>query len=266
MRKRHTRKFGIIYNLITGGIIIATGVIGILSFVESAKAGKTQKQYEALVQTVSRETEAENTVDGRRKETDEEEMPYESPIDFEMLSSMNPDIAGWIRIPDTRINYPIVQGRDNDTYLYKSFSGEDADAGCIFLDFESRRDLRGYNNILYGHNMKDGSMFRDVVRYKDEDYFKEHQYFEIYTPEETIHLKAVACYYIQDDPEVRRTRFREDQEFSAFVRNMLAPCKFAQIPLKPVANLYTLVTCSYEAENGKTVLFAVEQDQESKTP
>lgn len=225
---------------------------------------KAQREYERLAQMVTEETAttAEETTAEETEETEREtEPPYVSPIDFEELVRINPDVVGWIRIPDTNVDYPIVQAADNDTYLHKSFEGEETAAGSIFLDFESQSDLRGYNSILYGHHMRNGSMFKDIVRYKEEEYFKEHQYFEIYTPTETIHLKAVSCYYIKNDPMVRKTRFKTEESFQAFVQVMLDPCEYAQIPQEPVKNLYTLVTCSYEVDDGRTVLFAVEADE-----
>lgn len=181
-----------------------------------------------------------------------------SEDDFKKLARINPDIVGWIRIPDTNINYPIVQGYDNETYLHKDFEGKPSAAGSIFLDFESQSNLRGYNNILYGHHMKDGSMFRDLVFFKEESYFKEHQYFQIDTPKETIYLKAVACYFIRNNPLVRRTAFRNEESFQQFVQEMTEPCRYAELPDTPVKGLYTLITCSYEVEDGRTVLFAVE--------
>lgn len=112
----------------------------------------------------------------------------------------NPDTIGWIKVPDTNIDYPIVQGTDNDFYLNHDFYGKESVGGAIYLDFESQGDFVGRNNILYGHNMKNGSMFKDVIHYKDEEYFKEHQYFSIYTPDREIRLKAVACYYGEAQP------------------------------------------------------------------
>lgn len=180
---------------------------------------RDQKEYERIAriagpeeQTVQ-ETAASKEAEIESETEQETEPPYISPVNFEELAKINPDIVGWIRIPDTNINYPIVQGKDNDVYLHKSFEGEESQAGCIFLDFESQKNMRGYNNILYGHHMRDGSMFKDVVLYKEEEYFKEHQYFELYTPEETIHLKAVACYYTENDPMVRKTRFKTRESF-----------------------------------------------------
>lgn len=247
-------------------VLIVTAISKAGAFGGYIERWKTQKDYEKLALEVKQEETAGTEVNQRNDNfvSETETKPsYISPVDFKKLAAVNPDVVGWITIPNTNIDYPIVQCSDNETYLNKSFDGKEAKAGSIFLDFESQKELRGCNTVLYGHHMKNGTMFKDVVLYKDEDYFKEHQYFEIYTPKETIHLKAVSCYYIQNDPVVRKTRFRNRESFQEFVKTMLKPCPFAEIPEKPIENLYTLVTCSYEIEDGRTVLFAVEVDKES---
>lgn len=174
----------------------------------------------------------------------------------------NPDTIGWIRVPDTNIDYPIVQGEDNDFYLNHDFYGKENIAGAIYLDFESQGDFVGRNNVLYGHNMKNGSMFKDVNRYKDEAYFKEHQFFSIYTPDREIRLKAVAAYYGEAQPIVRKTRFKSQESFDAFVHEMVKPCSYGGEITYPARTLYTLVTCSYEINDARTFLFAVEVDED----
>ena len=103
------------------------------------------------------------------------------------------------------MDYPIVQGTDNDFYLKHDFYGKESAAGTIYLDFESEKDFEGRNQILYGHNMKNGSMFKDINRYKDPEYFKP-SVFSIYTPSREIHLKAVSCYYGPAEPLCARRR------------------------------------------------------------
>ena len=117
---------------------------------------------------------------------------------------------------------------------------------------------------LYGHNMKNGSMFKDVNRYKDEAYFKEHQFFSIYTPDREIRLKAVAAYYGEAQPIVRKTRFKSQESFDAFVHEMVKPCSYGVEITYPARTLYTLVTCSYEINDARTFLFAVEVDEDGK--
>ena len=268
MEEKKSQKRGWIHKLIIMVLVVVAGVSGgqfLKIYIEDYRA---QREDEKLVQMISQEeTPSQESTEESREEMPEEtakqqEPPYISPIDFEKLAEMNPDVVAWIRIPDTNIDYPIVQSSNNDEYLYKSFEGEESKAGSIFLDFESQSNLRGYNNIIYGHNMKSGFMFKDINRFKDEEYFKEHQYFEIYTPRETIHLKAVSCYYIKNTPEVSRTDFRNKEAFDDFVQRMLEPCAYAEFPEKEISGLYTLVTCSYEVDDGRTVLFAIETDTE----
>lgn len=199
-------------------------------------------------------------------EPEETEPPYVSPIDFESLWEINPDTVGWIRIPDTVIDYPIVHDpEDNERYLHLDFEGNKSVYGAIYLDCDSEPDFSGWNNPIYGHHMKDGSMFKGLEKFKNEEYFKEHQYFEIYTPERTIHLKAVACYYSSADGIVRKTKFKSQEDFDAWMEDRLKPCAFAQIPEEIVDSMFVLVTCSYEMANARTLLFAVEVKNEEKS-
>lgn len=226
------------------------------------KHRQTEKDYNQIAESAA---QAVVTPSDAEKDT---EPPYVSPIDFESLKKENPDTIGWIRIPDTRVDYPIVQREgDNDYYLKRDFHGQPNEAGAIYLDFESEKDFVGRNNVLYGHHMKEGSMysmFRDVANYKNQEFFKDHQYFSIYTPDREIRLKAVACYYGNADKyvSVRRTVFITQEQFDTWLQAILSPCSYREEVLYPARNVYCLVTCSYEVENARTFLFAVEVDEE----
>ena len=240
--------------------VLVSGGLTVSSYLADKKA---QEEYERLAKEASQTTQETTTKAPKTEivETEPETEAYQSPYDFDVLKGENPDTIGWINIPDTNVNYPIVQGTDNDFYLKHDFHGESSVAGTIYLDYESEKDFEGRNNILYGHNMKNGSMFKDIVRYKDPSYFKEHQYFSIYTPEREIRLKAVSCYYGEAKPIVRKTRFKNQEAFDEFVKEMIAPCSYAEPVEYPVKTLYTLVTCSYEINDARTFLFAVEVDE-----
>lgn len=83
---------------------------------------------------------------------------------------------GWISVPETKINYPVMYSGDNDFYLHRAVDGSYLRVGSIFLDFRCNADFTGKINILYGHNMSDGSMFADVMKFIDTDYFDSHNY------------------------------------------------------------------------------------------
>ena len=256
-KKGKSRIRGIII-LVLAAIMLVSGAMSLHSWLEDKK---TRDEYERLAE-LARETTQETTAETTEESREPEPEPYVSPINFDELMKENPDTVGWIRVPDTNIDYPIVQGEDNDLYLNHDFYGKENIAGAIYLDFESQSDFVGRNNILYGHNMKNGSMFKDVVRYKDETYFKEHQYFSIYTPDREIRLKAVSCYYGEARPIVRKTRFKSQESFDAFAQEMIKPCSYREEITYPAKNLYILVTCSYEINDARTFLVAVEVDEE----
>lgn len=207
---------------------------------------------EAEAQVTDTQPQKDNLVQEATKEPDSRK--------FAALKKVNPDFVGWIHIPDTKISYPIVQTDDNEKYLHTGFQGEENAAGSIFLDYESRSDLSGQNNIIYGHNMKNGTMFRDLLLFKDREFFETHRRFTLYTPEREISLKAIACYYGVADADIRRTDFENQEEFEEFVRRVISPCTFAEYPDRPIRAVYTLVTCSYEINDARTYLIAVEEE------
>ena len=102
-------------------------------------------------------------------------------IDFAELSSINPDIYAWIRIPDTQIDYPVLQREEDDTYyLRHNSSGRYAFAGSIYTEEANSRDFKDPMTVLYGHNMRDGSMFQNLHFFEDKTFFAEHPEFFIY--------------------------------------------------------------------------------------
>lgn len=215
--------------------------------------------------SLAAETTEESTPAETPEETEPEtEPPYVSPVNFEELSKINPEIVGWLTIPGTKVDYPIVQTTDNETYLHKSFDGQDSKAGTIFLDSDSSSDFTGRNNIIYGHHMRDGSMFKDVVKFKEKDYFDDHRDAYIYTPDRTIHLRLISAYYGDADPQKRRTQFDTQEAFDEYVQKVVSPCSYAQLPEAPVDTIYTLITCSYEFDNARTFLYGVEVQEEAE--
>ena len=240
-------------------VMIVSGIGVIRDQIESQRQREEQQHLAQMASQTTAESAAETETEMAKTQA-----PYVSPIDFEALQTENPDVVGWIRIPDTRIDYPILHTDDNETYLDTDFDGNKSVYGSIYLDCDSSPDFRGWNNPIYGHHMKDGSMFKDVVRFKDPEYFKEHQYFEIYTPDRTIRLKAVSCYYTGSNGIVRKTRFSSQESFDEWMMERLEPCEYAEIPEVQVGSMFVLVTCSYEMSDARTLLYAVEVDEEGQ--
>ena len=99
---------------------------------------------------------------------------------FEELVKINPDVYGWITLYGTEIDYPLVQGEDNDKYVNTDYEGNFSLSGALFLDCNNARDMRDTVNIIYGHHMEKDKMFGGLDHYEKQDYFKEHQYGNLY--------------------------------------------------------------------------------------
>ena len=183
-------------------------------------------------------------------------------IDFDALKKINPDVVSWITIPGTNIDYPLLQGKDNNQYLHKDMEGRDSAAGAIFLDHGDKADLSSLHNIIYGHHMKNGTMFKDIVKYKDQQYFDEHQDIILYTPDREIHLKALAAVVTSPDAIRRKIDFQSQEEFTSYIEEMTKGAKaFAAAPKgTAIRHLYSFVTCSYEFQNARTILYAYEEN------
>ena len=153
---------------------------------------KGEETYEELLDYVD---EPEENPDDNilTEESEDEEMPL-LKVDFEGLKKENPDVVGWIQIPGLQISYPIVQGSDNDYYLHHMFNGSKNASGSIFMDCHNASDFTDTNTIIYGHNMKNGTMFGSLKMYKDKQLFDQYPYFYIYTPDGMIEYRIVSCY------------------------------------------------------------------------
>ena len=130
----------------------------------------------------------------RYKPADEEELSYS----FQELKAMNPDVCGWLTLDHTKIDYPVVQGTDNEYYLKHTFKKTEHVAGSIFLDKDNSQDFSNRKSILYGHNMKDGSMFQGLHKYESESYLQEHNKVYLYLPDgETLTYTVIKCGYVK---------------------------------------------------------------------
>ena len=118
-----------------------------------------------------------------------EPAPVGPTIDFAGLEEINEDCVAWIYIEDTAINYPVVQGSDNSYYLKHLIDGKWNSAGCIFLDSRVDSDISDRHSIIYGHHMKDGTMFSGLTKYKKQDYYEAHPAGLLITPEQTYRIE-----------------------------------------------------------------------------
>ena len=183
----------------------------------------------------------------------------ERKIDFKKLKSQNQDIAGWIYIRGTTIDYPIVQGKDNEEYLHQDFNKKKSSSGTIFLDNNCKKDFTSDNNIIYGHHMKNGTMFAQLLKFREKSFLKKHNEIMIFTPDRTIHLKVISANAQKAQNKIPVT-FANDKQKKAYIKKIESMSE-QTIKTSRIndSHIYTFVTCSYEGEDNRTYVHAAEE-------
>ncbi len=178
-------------------------------------------------------------------------------LSFAELMELNPDVCAWITIDDTHVDYPVVQGEDDNEYINKNVYGEFALSGSIFLSCLNNRDFSDSYNLLYGHHMDGGAMFGDIARFTDYRYFDRHRTGTLYLPGRTAQIELFACVKADAYDTVI---FHPDAQPRGDVSSLLehidnnAVC-YRDIKLDPGDYIIGLSTCSEAETNGRIILF-----------
>lgn len=154
---------------------------------------KGTDEYNNIEQMAVTERDPEST-----EEVSDTEQGLQPPfdVDFAALQGVNPDVVGWIYIEALDgISYPVVQGEDNEEYLHTTYENNYNFAGTIFIDYENSRDFSDCNTLVYGHNMKNGSMFGQLKKFsEDQTTYEKSKYFWIFTPEKDYRYEIISAY------------------------------------------------------------------------
>lgn len=241
--------------LLAGILLIAVAAAGLVREYQIRR--QSERIYEELASTVA-ETETEEET-----ETPEEtQPPYVSPIDFESLWAVNEDVVGWLQVPGTVIDYPILHDPEsNETYLHKDIEGNESAAGAIYLDCDNEGDFSDYHNVIYGHHMRNGTMFKDVMKFRDQSFLETHDRVLIYLPDREIHLKPYACLYTSPDGIRRMTAFESAQQLQEYAAEMTKDASTWVEPEGEIGRLVSLITCSYEFSDARTILYCYEETE-----
>lgn len=182
---------------------------------------------------------------------------------YEAVCSENPDFGGWVRIDGTRINYPVMfTPQDPEKYLHMNFYGETSALGTPFLGAGSSILPRSDNLIVYGHHMKDGTMFAGLMKYSSRDYWKEHPiiYFSTLYEEADYEILAAFPTDVEGAKKLRCYDFidaRDEKNFDEFVSGIKAASLYdTGVTAEYGDELLTLSTCAYHAKDGRFVLVA----------
>ncbi len=173
---------------------------------------------------------------------------------IEELKSINNDIVAWIYIPGTNINYPIVQTRDNIYYLDHDIHGNSSKHGSIFMDYRNNVS-EDENIIIYGHHMRDGSMFGGLKKYKSEACYRDNKYIYLDTDKGRFKYRVFSVYITEGNTDYLKTSFNSTDEFLLYLEDVSNKSLFKDNnKFNGQEKLITLSTCSYEYKDARMVV------------
>ena len=173
-----------------------------------------------------------------------------NPVDFMALQGINDDIVGWLKVGALDISYPVTQASDNDYYLHLTFELLQNAAGCIFVDYQNRPDFQDDNTIIYGHNMKDGSMFGTLKNFVQDGVYESDPYFWIYTPERIYKYEIFNCSTVGAVSNTYTLEFGSRKEFQNYLDKALMQSQVdsSKVKVKSSDKIVTLSTCTGDEE------------------
>ena len=180
----------------------------------------------------------------------QEEQPLQNPIDFDALTAEYPDAYAWIYIPGTNVDYPIVQHEsDNSYYLTHTIDGQKKKEGAIYTENYNTKTFEDPNTIIYGHDMRNGSMFKTLHKFKDKQFFLENQDLYIYQSDRILQYKIFAA-YISDNRHLMLTfDFSDENIFRNYLKNILTKTNISSnidisVGVDENDKIITLSTCN----------------------
>lgn len=210
---------------------------------------KTEEEYKSMQEENAKQRQ-------KVPEKEKEKEKPDIPVDFPALQKMNPDIYAWITIPDTVIDYPVVQDQsDNSYYLDHSAEKTESVSGAIYSENYNNTDFSDHIILLYGHNMRDGSMFAGLHKYENDAYFEAHRDLIIYTPDSILKYRIFAAYRTDNRHMLLYyDQGKEDYNRKAYIADIMDQRTMGAVldqtaPVNEESHILTLSTCDRAGDN-----------------
>lgn len=227
-------------------------IIGESELVTEASSELLEVEATEAVEEVSQEEGEGSENEGLTEEDLIKQLGIEVPkknLDWKKLHAVNPDIYAWIYIPNTEVEYPIVQHPSKDEYyLNRNLDGSFGKPGCIFTQHYNHKDFLDLNTVVYGHNMKSGRMFRTIHQFEDKKFFEENPYIYVYT-EDRVLIYEVFAAYLSDDSHILNTNDLTTTEgYAQYLEKVYRESKSGNvrddITVTAMNRILTLSTCA----------------------
>ena len=238
-------------------ILIFTGIFALGAFQIYRQLKEYEEGDSAYTDVEQYVAVGEDPEDGQKDENPSAENTNINwpAVDFAALKEINPDIVAWVYIEGTEINYPVVQGTDNQYYLKHLFNGKWNSSGCIFLDSRNTPDFSDRHSIIYGHHMKNGTMFSGLTEYKKKEFYDEHPVILLMTPDQNFRVEIFAGYVASVKDNAWDIAMESDMKFETWLEEAKErSCFESEIIPAATDRVVTLSICSYEFDNARFVL------------
>ncbi len=180
----------------------------------------------------------------------------EEGIDFDALQKVNKDVKAWIYLEDTVIDYPVLQTTNNDYYLYHMFNGKENGAGSIFVDYRNENPFKDFNTVLHGHRMKDGSMFKPLIKYSDSDFYKDHKVIEITTPKQKYDCWVFAVATIPANSDLYQFYFYAEEDKERYLSSINAINEIStDVQVDIDDKIVMMSTCTAQLDDNRYCVF-----------
>lgn len=215
---------------------------------------KGAKEYDKL---------AEDTTESQEEENEEEALGQDGhtplKVDFEELKKTNVDVVGWIHFDEPSISYPIVKGEDNEKYLTTTFEKNKNSAGAIFMDALNNGEFADRNTYIYGHNMKNGSMFAQLHKFGKQEYYEQNPYFYIYTPNgKEVKYQIFAVCIVGGTSRSYTRFFNNDTEYLDYLNYEKSIALYdTGVEVNAESQILTLSTCISSAKDKRLFVHGV---------
>ena len=257
-----------LYKILT--VLFSIGfVVSAIFFIRGEVIKKSANdQYQELAESVlSTEQMTIENPDIKTEELEElKELGINIPelkLDWKVLEEQNGDIYSWIYIPGTNVNYPVLQHEtENDYYLDRNLDHSQGLPGCIYTQKLNAMDYSDRNTVLYGHNMKNGTMFQTLHQYADRAFFNENRYIYIYTPEKVLAYEIYGACEVSNAHLLYKYDFTTNDGVAAFLEDLAAERGMSnqiaqEMEVKEDAKVITLSTCISSKPNHRWIVVGV---------
>ena len=221
---------------------------------------KGDKEYDNIVEDA---IEIQTPQEEETEKEEEEQKPKvhtSLKVNFEKLKKANKDVVAWIQFDEPeRISYPVVKGADNDKYLTTTFEGKKNSAGSIFMDANNSGEFADRNTFIYGHNMKNGSMFGQLRKFKAKDYCEQNPYFYIYTPDgKEVKYQIFAVCIVEDTSRSYTRYYNSDEEYVDYLNYVKSIARYdTGVEMTAESKIVSLSTCTNVSETQRLLVHGV---------